>query len=87
MERLTAAKAKGWDALATGDIFLFEEFRLDGQGDGLSRRDKHVSSFQYPSASELSIFSLFWSSGQAISARKRRSWQPCGDGRSSRMPT
>ena len=41
MERLTAAKAKGWDALATGDIFLFEEFRLDGQGDGLSRRDKH----------------------------------------------
>ena len=38
---MTAAKAKGWDALATGDIFLFEEFRLDGQGDGLSRRDKH----------------------------------------------
>ena len=25
---------------ATTDIFLFEEFRLDRQGDGLSRRDK-----------------------------------------------
>jgi len=26
--------------LATGDIFLFEEFRLDRQGEGLSRRDQ-----------------------------------------------
>src|SRR6516225_5175520 len=26
--------------LATADIFLFEEFRLDRQGDGLSRRDE-----------------------------------------------
>ena len=26
--------------LATADIFLFEELRLDRQGDGLSRRDK-----------------------------------------------
>jgi TolB-like protein len=26
---------------ATADIFLFEEFRLDRQGDGLSRRDGH----------------------------------------------
>ena len=40
MDRLTAAKAKGWDALATGDIFLFEEFRLDRRGDGLARRDE-----------------------------------------------
>jgi TolB-like protein/Tfp pilus assembly protein PilF len=40
MERLTAAKAKGWDALATADIFLFEEFRLDRREDGLSRLDK-----------------------------------------------
>jgi adenylate cyclase len=27
--------------LATADIFLFEEFRLDRGGDGLSRRDEH----------------------------------------------
>ena len=86
MERLTAAKAKGWDALATGDIFLSEEFRLDGQGDGLSRRDKHVSSFQYPSASELSIFSLFWSSSPAVSSQKKRSWRRSGAGLLSRMP-
>ena len=26
--------------LATADIFLFEEFRLDRRGDGLSRRDE-----------------------------------------------
>ena len=26
--------------LATADIFLFEEFRLDRQGDGLSRRNE-----------------------------------------------
>ena len=26
--------------LATADIFLFEEFRLDRQGDGLARRDE-----------------------------------------------
>jgi len=26
---------------ATADIFLFEEFCLDRQGDGLSRRDEH----------------------------------------------
>ena len=26
---------------ATAEIFLFEEFRLDRQGDGLSRRDEH----------------------------------------------
>ena len=41
MDRLTAAKAKGWDVLATGDIFLFEEFRFDRHGEGLSRRDEH----------------------------------------------
>ena len=38
---MTAAKAKGWDVLATGDIFLFEEFRFDRHGEGLSRRDEH----------------------------------------------
>jgi TolB-like protein len=27
--------------LATANIFLFEDFRLDRQGDGLSRRDEH----------------------------------------------
>jgi adenylate cyclase len=27
--------------LATADIFLFEDFRLDRRGDGLSRRDEH----------------------------------------------
>jgi DNA-binding winged helix-turn-helix (wHTH) protein len=27
--------------LATADIFLFEEFRLDRRGEGLSRRDEH----------------------------------------------
>jgi DNA-binding winged helix-turn-helix (wHTH) protein len=27
--------------LATADIFLFEEFRLDRRGSGLSRRDEH----------------------------------------------
>src|SRR6516165_10971669 len=37
-----AAAGKTGDraVLATADIFLFEEFRLDRQGDGLSRRDK-----------------------------------------------
>ena len=40
MEGLTAAKAKGWEALATADVFLFEDFRLDRQGDGLSRRNE-----------------------------------------------
>jgi DNA-binding winged helix-turn-helix (wHTH) protein len=27
--------------LATADIFLFEDFRLDRRGEGLSRRDEH----------------------------------------------
>ena len=27
--------------LATADIFLFDEFRLDRRGEGLSRRDEH----------------------------------------------
>lgn len=40
MERLNAVKAKGWDALATADVFLFEDFRLDRQGDGLSWRNE-----------------------------------------------
>src|SRR6516225_4590145 len=40
MERLTAAKAQGRDTLATADIFLFEEFRHDRQGNGLSRRNE-----------------------------------------------
>ena len=30
----------GMGVLATADIFLFEEFRLDRQGEGLSRRDE-----------------------------------------------
>src|SRR6516162_559333 len=37
----TAGKTGGRGGmLATADIFLFEEFRLDRQGDGLSRRDE-----------------------------------------------
>ena len=40
MERLTAENAQGWDVLATTNIFLFEEFRLDRQGEGLSRRNQ-----------------------------------------------
>ena len=35
-----AEKTGDGGVLATADIFLFEEFRLDRQGDGLSRRDK-----------------------------------------------
>jgi DNA-binding winged helix-turn-helix (wHTH) protein len=29
------------DALGTGDVFLFEGFRLDRRGGGLFRRDEH----------------------------------------------
>ena len=37
---MTAENAQGWDVLATTNIFLFEEFRLDRQGEGLSRRNQ-----------------------------------------------
>ena len=37
---MTAAKAQGRDTLATADIFLFEDFRLDRQCNGLSRRNE-----------------------------------------------
>jgi TolB-like protein len=40
MGGLIARKTGDSGVLATADIFLFEEFRLDRQGDGLSRRDK-----------------------------------------------
>ena len=40
MERLTAGETGDKSVLATADIFLFEEFRLDRQGDGLSRRNE-----------------------------------------------
>jgi len=33
--------------LAIADIFLLEEFRLDRQGEGLSRRNERGVSFQY----------------------------------------
>ena len=40
MGRLTAGKTEDKGVLATVDIFLFEGFRLDRQGDGLSRHDE-----------------------------------------------
>jgi hypothetical protein len=40
MGRLTAGKTEDKGVLATVDIFLFEGFRIDRQGDGLSRRDE-----------------------------------------------
>jgi hypothetical protein len=40
MVRLTAGKTEDKGVLATVDIFLFEGFRIDRQGDGLSRRDE-----------------------------------------------
>jgi adenylate cyclase len=36
-----AGKTGNRGVLASADIFLFEEFRLDRHGDGLSRRDEH----------------------------------------------
>ena len=40
--RTTSGSLSGRDegVLATADIFLFEDFRLDRQGDGLSRRNE-----------------------------------------------
>ena len=73
--------------LATADISLFEDFRLDRQGEGLSRRNERGVFVPYRSVSGLSMYSAFWSSGQATSSRKRRSWRRSGGGRSSRMPT
>jgi DNA-binding winged helix-turn-helix (wHTH) protein len=35
-----AGETGGLDVLARADIFLFEEFRLDRRGEGLSRRDE-----------------------------------------------
>ena len=48
--------------LATVEIFLFEEFRLDRQGEGLSRRDERGVFVPSPSGFGLSMFSGCWSS-------------------------
>ena len=58
--------------LATADIFLFEDFRLDRQGEGLSRRNERGVFVPVPIGLRFSMYSAFWSSGQATSSRKRR---------------
>ena len=37
---MTVGKAEDRGVFAKADIFLFEDFRLDGQGDGLLRRNE-----------------------------------------------
>jgi len=70
--------------LATADIFLFEDFRLDRQGEGLSRRNERGVFVPVPIGLRFSMFFAFLSSGPAISSRKRRLWRRCGGARSSR---
>jgi hypothetical protein len=87
MERLTAAKAKGWDALANGDIFLFEEFRLDRQAEGFLGAINAAFLFPYQLVREPLMFSPCSSNGRAISSPKKRSWPPSGGGRLSKAAT
>jgi DNA-binding winged helix-turn-helix (wHTH) protein len=80
--------------LATPEIFLFEEFRLERRGDGLSRRDERgvfvPVSIGLRALAVLSV--LVERSGEIVSKEvrlspKRRSWRPSGGERWSRVPT
>jgi len=73
--------------LATADIFLFEDFRLDRQGNGLSRRNEDGVFVPVPiGLRALDVLCvLVKRSGELVS--KEEIMAAVWDGRSSRMPT